>query len=98
MSNQLLLHAVILDGQHALLVNQTAIAITRRRVETIELHPWNANSSFRALRLRRACLNSSRGAAFPVCTASCSFVVVYVVLRLTDKGKKGHAPGGSGPG
>ena len=34
MSNQLLLHAAILQGQHALLVNQTAIAITRRRAET----------------------------------------------------------------
>ena len=34
MSNQLLLHAAILQGQHDLLVNQTPIAITRRRAET----------------------------------------------------------------
>ena len=39
-----------------------------------ELHPWNANSSFCALRLWCACLNRSWGAAFPVCTVSCSFV------------------------
>ena len=34
MSNQLLLQAAILQGQHALLVNQTPIAITRRKAET----------------------------------------------------------------
>ena len=50
---------------------------------TFKLHPWNANSSFRALRLWRACLNRSRGAAFPVCTSSCSFVVVYVWNQST---------------